>query len=129
MSDTYAVVNEGLVVNIIIWDGKGDLEVDGELVEVVRQGGIGWTYNGSEFIPPMLPEKTHEVHVSEAGQYRDGLISDAQKSITLLQTKLLMGRKLTTAESEKVNAVLDYIDLLNAVDISNAPNVNWPDSH
>ncbi|WIS89619.1 tail fiber assembly protein [Salmonella enterica] len=27
----------------------------------------------------------------------------------------------------KVNAVLDFIDVLNATDISTAPDINWPE--
>ncbi|HAV8470283.1 TPA: tail fiber assembly protein, partial [Escherichia coli] len=44
-----------------------------------------------------------------------------------LQTKLLMGRKLTQEETSKVNKALDYIDALNSLDISKAPNIEWPE--
>lgn len=33
-----------------------------------------------------------------------------------LQTKLLMGRKLTDTETEQLNAWMDYIDELSAID-------------
>ncbi|SKB98849.1 virus tail fibre assembly protein, lambda gpK, partial [Kosakonia radicincitans] len=33
---------------------------------------------------------------------------------------------LTDTEKTKLNNVLDYIDAVNAVDTSTAPDVNWP---
>ncbi|HGC2934572.1 tail fiber assembly protein, partial [Escherichia coli] len=31
-------------------------------------------------------------------------------------------------ETAKLNAVLDYIDELNALDISKAPEISWPEA-
>ncbi|PUX02891.1 tail fiber assembly protein, partial [Cronobacter malonaticus] len=90
-------------------------------------GGIGWTYDGKKFIPPVPPEKNHEEYVAIAENQRRGLSAAAEQSISLLQTKLLMGRKLTQEETSKVNKALDYIDALNSLDISKAPNIEWPD--
>ncbi|WP_284001211.1 tail fiber assembly protein [Cronobacter malonaticus] len=127
MSDTYAVIMNGVVVNIIVWNGEGDLDIEGEVVQVVDRGGIGWTYDGKKFIPPVPPEKTHEEYVAIAENQRKGLSAAAEQSISLLQTKLLMGRKLTQEETSKVNKALDYIDALNSLDMSKAPNIEWPD--
>ncbi|EMR6424198.1 tail fiber assembly protein, partial [Escherichia coli] len=35
-------------------------------------------------------------------------------------------RKLTQAETTRLNAVLDYIDAVTATDASTAPDINWP---
>ena len=62
---TYAVVVDGLCVNIIVWDGNtayhpGD---DAELVKLEDggPGGIGWTYNPkatkNKWIAPPQPEE------------------------------------------------------------------------
>lgn len=40
-------------------------------------------------------------------------------------TKLLLGR-LSEEEKASFNAYLNYIDALNAVDTSSAPDVDWP---
>ncbi|WP_282748892.1 tail fiber assembly protein, partial [Hafnia paralvei] len=37
------------------------------------------------------------------------------------------GRKLTQAETTRLNAVLDYIDAVTATDTSTAPDVIWPE--
>ncbi|EOW6731523.1 tail fiber assembly protein, partial [Cronobacter malonaticus] len=84
-------------------------------------------YDGKKFIPPVPPEKNHEEYVAIAENQRRGLSAAAEQSISLLQTKLLMGRKLTQEETSKVNKALDYIDALNSLDISKAPNIEWPD--
>ena len=46
---TYAVVVDGLCVNLIVWDGKTDYNPGEEatLVKLLEgeQSGIGWTYN------------------------------------------------------------------------------------
>ncbi|EII7071270.1 tail fiber assembly protein, partial [Escherichia coli] len=36
------------------------------------------------------------------------------------------GRKLTDDEKTRLNAVLDYIDAVTAVDADAAPDINWP---
>ena len=72
-----------------------------------------------------LTPPTHEELVAEAEQQKQQLISAAQQSISLLQTKLLMGRVLSDAEKQKVNTVLDYIDEVEAINTSSIP-VNFP---
>ncbi|EGT4281018.1 phage tail protein [Cronobacter malonaticus] len=127
MVDIYGVIVDGVVVNSIMWDGEGQLDMEGDIVLMGSNGGIGWTYDGKKFIPPVPPEKTHEEYVAIAENQRRGLSAAAEQSISLLQTKLLMGRKLTQEETSKLNKALDYIDALNSLDISKAPNIEWPD--
>ncbi|RDT13519.1 tail fiber assembly protein, partial [Enterobacter roggenkampii] len=55
------------------------------------------------------------------------LIDEAMQSISVIQLKLQAGRKLTTAETEKLNNTLDYIDEVTATDISTAPDITWPE--
>ncbi|QJT80299.1 tail fiber assembly protein [Kosakonia sp. MUSA4] len=43
----------------------------------------------------------------------------------LIQRKLQAGRAQTEAEATKLNAVLDSIDAVNTVDMSNAPGIIW----
>ncbi len=51
-------------------------------------------------------------------------------SVDLINLKLRAGRSLTPEETAKLNAVLDYIDELNALDISllAAPEISWPEA-
>ena len=61
-----------------------------------------------------------------AEQKQQALTDEAMQSVSVLQLKLQAGRKLTDAESARLNAVLDYIDSLAAVDLSTAPDISWP---
>ena len=72
-------------------------------------------------------EEQHSAAVDAAEAQRQSLIDTAMASISLIQLKLLAGRKLTQAETTRLNAVLDYIDAVAATDTSTAPDVIWPE--
>ncbi|HAM5843905.1 TPA: tail fiber assembly protein [Escherichia coli] len=72
-------------------------------------------------------EAQHGAAVEAAEAQRQSLIDAAMASISLIQLKLQAGSKLTQAETARLNAVLDYIDALELVDISCAPDVIWPE--
>lgn len=69
----------------------------------------------------------HSADVAAADRKKQMLIDTAMQSISVIQLKLHAGRTLTDAEKTKLNAVLDYIDAVTAIDTSTAPNINWPD--
>lgn len=58
----YAQIIDGVVVNVILWDGETDLGLDGELVNVDDTPcGPGWTVVDGEFVaPPDPPEEALE---------------------------------------------------------------------
>ncbi|HCJ2192962.1 TPA: tail fiber assembly protein [Escherichia coli] len=72
-------------------------------------------------------EAQYSAAVDAAEIQRQSLIDAAMASISLIQLKLRAGRKLTQAETTRLNAVLDYIDAVAATDTSTAPNVIWPE--
>lgn len=72
-------------------------------------------------------EAQHSAAVDAAEAQRQSLIDTAMASISLIQLKLQAGRKLTQAETTRLNAVLDYIDAVTATDSSTAPDVIWPE--
>ncbi|MCV5062120.1 tail fiber assembly protein [Escherichia coli] len=72
-------------------------------------------------------EAQHSAAVDAAEVQRQSLIDTAMASISLIQLKLQTGRKLTQAETTRLNAVLDYIDAVTATDTSTAPDVIWPE--
>lgn len=51
----YAIVKDGVVVNVILWDGEDDYAPDGLAVQS-DEAGIGWTYDG-ELHAPEPPEE------------------------------------------------------------------------
>lgn len=68
----------------------------------------------------------HVADIAAAEAQRQQLLVVAQQLITVWQTKLLMGRALTENESSQLNIWMDYIDALEAVDVSTAPSIEWP---
>ena len=61
MNNIYAVVENGVVINIVVWDGQSEWQpVTGEAVSCPAQVGIGWLYDGSNFSQPPTPEQTPE---------------------------------------------------------------------
>ena len=52
----YAIVKDSLVTNIIEWDGEGEYNADGELIQADENAWIGGEYNGSFVARPPEPE-------------------------------------------------------------------------
>ncbi|EPD7282618.1 tail fiber assembly protein [Escherichia coli] len=124
----YAVIENGVVTNIAVWDGESAWQPTNALVIPVSDNvRIGWFYDKGKFSPPTQPPKTHDELLREAEAQRQSLIDAAMASISLIQLKLQAGRKLTQAETTRLNAVLDYIDAVTATDTSTAPDVIWPE--
>ena len=73
-----------------------------------------------------VPEPTREQYIAQAETHKQFLLEESRQKITFWQTKLLMGRKLTDTESASLNAWIDYIDAVTAIDTSTAPDINWP---
>lgn len=50
----YAQVINGVVVNVVLWDGATEYTVDGELILLGDDSpvSIGWLYDGSTFTDP-----------------------------------------------------------------------------
>ncbi len=74
-----------------------------------------------------LPEKTKEELIATAENKRNSLISTSMQSISFIQLKLQAGRQLSESEENKLNAVIDYIDALSAVETKTAPDIDWPE--
>lgn len=49
MVKQYAIIQEGKVVNVIIWDGVSAWAGSENLVEITKSGGIGWDYSDGIF--------------------------------------------------------------------------------
>lgn len=132
----------------VFTDGVWKLEEDhrGQTVWSTADGStaavdyIGVIRDGFTEIEPTTPydkwdgekwvtdtEAQHSAAVDAAEAQRQSLIDAAMASISLIQLKLQAGRKLTQAETTRLNAVLDYIDAVTATDTSTAPNVIWPE--
>ena len=59
----YAVVRDGVVDNMIVWDGVNELSIpNAELIEATDDARIGGSWDGNvfTFIEPPSPEPTEE---------------------------------------------------------------------
>jgi hypothetical protein len=48
----YAIVESGVVINVVVWDGESPYTPDGELVLIdglTPEPGIGWDYDNEKF--------------------------------------------------------------------------------
>lgn len=128
----FAVVKDGLVVNIILWDGEDTSfakDIDGELIAIPEdsQINIEWSYDGKEFTSPPEPEKTKKQLIQEANLEKEGRVNAANDYMNSKQWpgKAAIGR-LKGEELDQYNLWLDYLDALETVDTANAPKIDWP---
>lgn len=131
----YALIKDGMVINIIAWDGpgeNGENEMDfGEGVTYVHYNegdyvGPGFSYEDGLFLPPPPPEQSHEEMVAYAGQEKRQRVSNANSVFLIWQTKLLLNRA-TEEEKAILNQWVDYVDKLQAIDVQDAPDIDWPE--
>ena len=110
------------------WDISDAIDVDDSIFQEftriysnkVREVGSDGMPVWAETPPYVDPDP-----VSSAEKQKFNLLSLARNKISLWQTKLLLGR-ITDAEKIQLNLWLDYIDAVNAIDTSTAPNIKWP---
>lgn len=59
---TYAVIDNGMVVNLILWDGLAPFESDGQLIQAPEDCRIGWLFDGETWnAPPPTAEEIAEI--------------------------------------------------------------------
>ena len=71
------------------------------------------------------PPVTKEQRIQQAEAQKQFLIAEVNAETQMLQTKLALGR-IKDDEKALLNAWLDYLDELEAMDISTAPDITWP---
>lgn len=71
------------------------------------------------------PPVTEEQLIAEAEAKKQFLIAEVNTETQMLQTKLALGR-IKDDEKAQLNAWLDYLGELEAVDASTAPDITWP---
>ncbi|HGX3642203.1 TPA: tail fiber assembly protein [Escherichia coli] len=110
-------------------DHRGEIVYSTETGESKEITAPGDYPENTTTIAPLTPydKWNGEKWVTDTEAQRQSLIDAAMASISLIQLKLQAGRKLTQAETTRLNAVLDYIDAVTATDTSTAPDVIWPE--
>lgn len=137
--DGFAVCrNVGLNGWEYIEDHRGEVVYDtetGQPVEINRLGDYPENvtviepmtpydrWNGSEWVTDKDAQKS--AHIEEAEQKKSALLAEAQSTISLWQTELQLGI-ISDDDKASLIAWMRYIQALNAVDTSTAPDIEWP---
>jgi len=53
----HAVISDGVVVNVILLAEGAEIDAHTVPIDGVPGVGIGWTFDGKEFAPPVLPNR------------------------------------------------------------------------
>ncbi|MEM8254521.1 tail fiber assembly protein, partial [Morganella morganii] len=80
-------------------------------------------WNGKKWVTDKTAKMENDI--AEAGAKKQYLIAEVNTETQILQTKLALGR-IKDDEKARLNAWLDYLDELEAVDVSTAPDIIWP---
>ncbi|HEJ0094534.1 TPA: tail fiber assembly protein [Citrobacter freundii] len=80
-------------------------------------------WNGSEWVTDENSQKSGQVR--EAERQKSALLAEAKNAISLWQTELQLG---IISDDDKASLItwMKYIQALNAVDTSTAPDIEWP---
>ncbi|HBQ7021808.1 TPA: tail fiber assembly protein [Klebsiella pneumoniae] len=131
---TWALVKDGIVINTFLWDGEGDYQHE-EKTEVIEYddnniAGIGYIYDGKLFSrPPLTDEEQAVVDQQNAESViamKQTLMDEASLKISILQDAVDL-EMATDDEKTRLAAWEKYRVLLNRVDTSTAPDINWPE--
>ena len=105
-------VSKLVPVNLYVAEVPGGTIIDPEIHRYVK-GKV------------VVYQKTHDELVSEAEAEKQYLIAEVHTETEMLRAKLALGR-IKDDEKAPLNAWLDYLDELEAVDVSTAPDIIWP---
>ncbi|MFW5401370.1 tail fiber assembly protein [Yersinia sp. 1252 StPb PI] len=122
----YAVVLNGVVINIVVWDGVTEWQPnEGEAIVATDEIGIGWYYADGTFTAPPEPEPTHDEVVAMAFAKKSSLMQIASEKISILQDAVDL-EMAKTEEIAQLKAWKKYRVLLMRIDTSKAPDIEWP---
>lgn len=78
-----------------------------------------------EEIPPLTDEELHALAVQEAENRKSQLLAEAVEITREWHTDLLLGI-ISDDDKSRLIAWRSYIKTLNEVDVSQAPDIDWP---
>ncbi|WP_050747646.1 tail fiber assembly protein [Sodalis glossinidius] len=89
----YAVIEDAVVTNFVVWDGKSEWRSEkGKVVFAPEGVGIGWKYVNGGFKWPDTPSLPHKEYVALAEQEKVSLLNNARQQILVWQVKLAIGK-------------------------------------
>lgn len=111
MSNTYAVIENGTVVNVVLWDGESDWSPDiGIAVPAGDDVGIGWSYKKGKFTPPPSPPLTPESIAAKNMAMAQAAYNLATAKITALNEQIADDDYTGTTEDEVNSELISWTD-------------------
>lgn len=120
MSKTYAVIENGMVINVIVWDGKASMVWGGDhlAIQILQSGtgtsaptpGIGWSYANGVFTPPPSPPLTPENIAAKNLAQAQAAYNVATSKITALNEQIADADYAGTTEAEVSAALISWTD-------------------
>ncbi len=110
------------------WDFSDAIDVDDDVyLEFINPPSGKVRVAGKDGLPAWedIPPPTKEQLVEQAEAKKQSLIAEVNMETEMLRAKLALGR-IKDDEKALLNAWLDYLDELEAVDVSTAPDIIWP---
>lgn len=111
------------------WDFSDAIDVDDDVyLEFINPPSGKVRVAGKDGLPAWedIPPPTKEQLVEQTEAKKQSLIAEVNTETEMLRAKLALGR-IKDDEKALLNAWLDYLDELEAVDVSTAPDVIWPE--
>ena len=93
----YAIINSGIVDNIVEWDGSSEYNVDGELIQADANANIGGSWDGNvfSFVEPEPEPDTRTYAKKRQSEYPsidelvvalwEGVVEERMASVTALE--------------------------------------------
>lgn len=111
------------------WDLSDIIEVEDDVYTEYSNPPSGKVrVAGKDGLPAWedIPPPTKEQLIEQTEAKKQSLIAEVNTETEMLRAKLALGR-IKDDEKALLNAWLDYLDELEAVDVSTAPDVIWPE--
>lgn len=126
---SYAIVNAGVVVNVVEWDGDTAIwsPPEGTEAVLVQEGMtpyIGLAYANGVFAQPVPPQITPAEILANNTATRDALLNQAALAIAPLQDAVDLSMA-TSAETASLTLWKQYRVAVNRIDLTQASPV-WP---
>lgn len=110
------------------WDFSDAIDVDDDVyLEFINPPAGKVRVAGKDGLPAWedIPLPTKEQLIEQTEAKKQSLIAEVNTETEMLRAKLALGR-IKDDEKALLNAWLDYLDELEAVDVSTAPDIEWP---
>ena len=125
----YAIIKNGIVENIVIWDGKSEWPESASAILSTEGMGIGWHYVNGVFSAPTPTDEelaaAKQLRITNNFAMKNSLSNEATQQIGVLQDAVDLGMA-TDAESATLPLWKQYRVLLSRIDANTDAEISWP---